>query len=162
MKKLFAIFLLSTLTSAVIIPNQNISKREETEISKAENAFSDKQFGYVKEMEIGDIESRIGRKLKFLEKISFIFDKKGTSEKLLLHQESKKGISGLTIAGFTSAVVGLFFLPALFSTAGLVLSAISMVQAKKNKQEGRGLAIAGFVLGIVGVAVLILTLAFII
>jgi Domain of unknown function (DUF4190) len=161
MKKLFAIFLLTTLTSAVIIPNQNISKREETEIRIAENAFSD-EHGYMKEMEIGDVESRIGRKLKFLEKISFIFDKKRTAEKLLHHQESKKGISGLTIAGFTSAVVGLFFLPALFSTAGLVLSAISMVQAKKNKQEGRGLAIAGFVLGIVGVAVLILTLAFII
>lgn len=158
MKKIIAFLLLSTLTSAVVIPNQTFQKVEIKNNLKNQETIGDDTFNQIEGLKINDLEKKLGRKMSFTEKASFFFDKRGTTENFFTKSEKKKGISGLTIAGFTSAVVGLFFLPALFSTAGLVLSAIAMRQAKKNNQEGRGLALAGVITGIVGVAALFLIL----
>lgn len=158
MKRIVVILLLSTLTSAVIVPNQTFEKVEIENNSNTEKDNSEISFIYKEGMNPNDLEIKLGRKMSLFEKVSFFLNKRRTAENIFGKPEQKKGISGLTIAGFTSAVVGLFFLPALFSTAGLVLSAISMVQSKKHNQEGRGLAIAGFIAGIAGVAFLIVSL----
>ena len=60
--------------------------------------------------------------------------------------------SGFAIAGFIASILGLFILPIVFLPLGIVFSALGLKSGKK------GLAIAGLVIGIVGV---LLTLALI-
>lgn len=54
--------------------------------------------------------------------------------------------SGLAIAGFVCSLLGLLILPIVFSTLGIVFSANGM------KSKYRGMAIAGLIMGIVGLA----------
>jgi hypothetical protein len=58
--------------------------------------------------------------------------------------------SGFAITGFIASILGLFILPIVFLPLGIIFSALGLKSGKK------GLAIAGLVIGIVGV---LLTLA---
>ena len=60
--------------------------------------------------------------------------------------------SGLAMAGLICSIIGLFCCGPLFSTIGLVLSAISLSQINREpeKYAGRGVAMAGIVLALVG------------
>jgi hypothetical protein len=77
--------------------------------------------------------------------------------------------TGQATAGFILSLVGLVsisFLPVIMLPAlvvGLVLSAISLSRCRRGLAGGRGFAIAGLVIGIVGIvltAVVVLLLAF--
>lgn len=61
--------------------------------------------------------------------------------------------SGMAIAGFICALLGLFIFPILFSTLGVIFSAMGL---KSNK---KGLALAGLILGIIGLLYIIVVVA---
>ena len=95
------------------------------------------------------IEQKIQRKLTFRERIALrIFQKK---------QKSQKGTTDImSIIGLSASllsVVGLFVSPIIwivFSIAGIIFGAIGMARTKKNPElKGRGMAIAGLILGII-------------
>ena len=159
MKRYFAILLVITLSSAAVVPNQPIQNITQSDnLEKVEN-FEKGKLVYVEGMKRSDVETFLGRKLNLPEKLAFLLDKKGVVEKLTNSPGEKNGFNGLAIAGFASAVVGFIFLPLVFCTVGVVLSAIAMGQTKKKNKGGRGLAIAGLVAGIVGLAFTALILA---
>lgn len=80
--------------------------------------------------------------------------------------KDQRKMNGFAIAGFVCSLVGLVFIPILFGIFGIVFSAVALGQIKKNKDtmKGRGLAIAGLVIGIliflVFLAILYLLLVF--
>lgn len=161
MKKVLAILILISLTSAIVAPNQPTQNSTKLEHSETVENLEKGKLVYHKGMKKRDIENFIGRKLNFLEKISFLVNKKATVEILSNSQAERNGYNGLAIAGFSSAVVGVFLFSILFSTVGLILSAVAMSQIKKKNQGGMGLAIAGLVVGIVRLALAVLVLALI-
>jgi uncharacterized membrane protein len=61
--------------------------------------------------------------------------------------------NGLAIASLVLGILWLFWLGSL---AGLVLGLIALKQIKNRNQSGRGIAIAGVVLGILGLVVLVI------
>jgi hypothetical protein len=61
------------------------------------------------------------------------------------------GTNGLAVAGFVLSLLGLACCGPVFSTLALVFSAVALSQLRQNPfQGGRGLAIAGLILGIIG------------
>lgn len=66
-------------------------------------------------------------------------------------------LSGLSVAGFVCSMLGIaliaslsfFLLGTLLSLAGIVFSAVGLKQTK-NGQQGKGFAVAGLILGILG------------
>lgn len=62
--------------------------------------------------------------------------------------------SGVAIAGLTSSIIGLFCCGPIFSTVGLVLSALALSQINQDPSRfgGRNVAIAGIALALVGYA----------
>lgn len=62
------------------------------------------------------------------------------------------GVNGLALAGLLVAAIGWLIVPFLSGPTGIVLSAIGLSQAKKREaaghpKPGRGLAIAGIIVG---------------
>lgn len=69
-------------------------------------------------------------------------------------------LNGLAIAGFIVSIAS-FFICGISSIVGLILSIIGMVQIKNSvkagvPQRGNGFAIAGLVLGIIGVVFIVI------
>jgi hypothetical protein len=60
--------------------------------------------------------------------------------------------SGMAIAGLICSILGLFCCGPILSTVGLVLSALALSQITQNpmRYEGKGLAVAGVALALVG------------
>jgi hypothetical protein len=69
--------------------------------------------------------------------------------------QSRSATNGLAIA---SLVVGLFWMWWIGSVLAVVFGHIALGQIARNGQSGRGLAIAGLVLGYIGLATLLFTL----
>jgi len=62
--------------------------------------------------------------------------------------------SGLAIGGFVCSLIGLFTCPFLLCLIGLILSASALSAMRRSRNyAGKGLAIAGVVLGILGLLV---------
>lgn len=103
-----------------------------------------------------ELQAEIGRKLTFKEKIALKFVKrklkknKDLSPKDALEQAQ---IDGLAIAGFVTGLVGIFIFGIILGILGIVFSAIALSRIRKEPEvrTGRGLAIAGLVLGIISV-----------
>jgi hypothetical protein len=159
MKKLLTFILLVALTSANVVPT---SKTEisvlPSEIQKVEKPEKTK-LAYHKGMKRSEVEEFLGRKMTLSEKFAFLMNKEVTVNLISNAANEGGGMNGLAIAGFVSSIVGLFILPIVFSTTGLVLSAIALGQVKKKGQTGKGLALAGMIAGIVGAAFILLGLA---
>ena len=68
-----------------------------------------------------------------------------------VHQPSASGsYNGLAVAGFVVSLVSLFInFWGIIGIVGLILSAFGMQKVKLLNQKGRGLAIAGLVIGII-------------
>jgi Domain of unknown function (DUF4190) len=69
---------------------------------------------------------------------------------------AKRGTNGMAIA---SLVLGILWLDWIGTVLALVFGYIALSQIKRRQQGGRGLAIAGIVLGWVEVALLVLVVA---
>src|SRR5262245_59138218 len=65
------------------------------------------------------------------------------------------GTNGMAIA---SLVLGILWLDWIGSTLALIFGYVALSQIKRRQQKGRGLAIAGIVLGWIGIALLILVI----
>jgi Domain of unknown function (DUF4190)/GYF domain 2 len=68
--------------------------------------------------------------------------------------------SGMAIAGLICSILGLFCCGPLFSTLGLVFSVLGLSQINQNPSRygGKGVAVAGIVLALIGYAVFALLL----
>lgn len=104
------------------------------------------------------LESQLGRKLKFKERIALSFlksDIKKNTKKADKANTTQEGSTtdGFAIAGFVLGLLSLFFAGILFGILAIVFSAVSMgrIDRSGGTLNGKGFAIAGLILGIVGV-----------
>jgi len=65
--------------------------------------------------------------------------------------------NGIATAGFVCSIIGLLIFP--LEIIGLILSSIGLARSKRLNGTGRSIAIAGIVLGIVGVIILIIAIS---
>lgn len=65
----------------------------------------------------------------------------------------------MAVWSLVSSILGITLLPAVGSVAGVVLGHIAMSQLKRTGESGRGLAIAGLVVGYSGVVIIGLIVA---
>jgi uncharacterized protein DUF4190 len=72
------------------------------------------------------------------------------------YPQQQPGTNGLAIA---SLVLGILWIYWIGSILAVVFGHIALNQTKKTGQGGRGMAIAGLVLGYVGLAVVVLVVA---
>ena len=70
---------------------------------------------------------------------------------------AKQDSNGMAIGGFVCSLVG-FLCCQLVTPVGLILSIIGLSKAKQMNGNGKGLAIAGIIIGAIGVVVFILTI----
>lgn len=116
-------------------------------------ASEKKTLTYTKDLSSQTVEAFLGRKMTFLEKVGFKLNKKKFVETTNMFSADAAGdaantTNGWAIAGFVSSL--------LIAPLGIVFSAIALGQIKKTGQKGRGLAIAGLIIGIVFTAILLL------
>jgi hypothetical protein len=62
----------------------------------------------------------------------------------------------LAIISLVASIAGMVIIPILASIAGVICGHISLGQIKKTGEQGRGMAIAGLVIGYVGIALWII------
>lgn len=108
------------------------------------------------QMDKHEVAQRINRKLTIKEKLLFRFVK--NKLKKYPHLNTTQAVEqvktdGLAIAGFITGLVSLFVVGILLGTLGIIFSSIALSRIKKQPEvrKGRGFAIAGLVLGIIGV-----------
>jgi len=79
----------------------------------------------------------------------------------VLPQETEKKIEGLSLAGFIAGIVGLIVAGIPLGAVAIILSAVGLFKIKNNpgKYMGKGLAIAGLIVGIVDIVAIIILLA---
>ena len=70
---------------------------------------------------------------------------------------AKQESNGMAIGGFVCSLVG-FLCCQLVTPVGLILSIIGLSKSKQMNGSGKGLAIAGIIIGAIGVAIFILTI----
>ena len=72
-----------------------------------------------------------------------------------------RSLEPLSLIGFISSIIGLFVLAILFGPAAITLSIIGLVKNLKNpdKWKGKGLAIAGMIIGSVGLMLFLILLS---
>ncbi|MGB4847419.1 MAG: DUF4190 domain-containing protein [Saprospiraceae bacterium] len=112
------------------------------------------------------IESQLGRKLKFKERIALSIlkskirhaEKKGHA---FPSEYSQSSTEGFAIAGFVIGIVSVLLISLLFGILAIVFSAISLSKIRKydGLYKGRGLATAGLVMGIVAVSLWVLVIS---
>lgn len=71
-----------------------------------------------------------------------------TKENVELTDKKPTGTNGVAVAGFVLSLCGFF--TGITFIIGLILSAVGLSQTKKTGQEGRGLALAGTIIGAIG------------
>jgi hypothetical protein len=64
----------------------------------------------------------------------------------------------LAIVSLVSSLIGIFIIPLLGSLAGIITGHISLGQVKKTGEQGRGLALAGTIIGYVGLGFIVIGL----
>ncbi len=64
---------------------------------------------------------------------------------------TKGSMNGLAIGGFVASLIGIIVAAAIAGTVGLVLSLIGYKQVKERNQSGKGLALAGIIIGAVDI-----------
>jgi Domain of unknown function (DUF4190) len=64
----------------------------------------------------------------------------------------KSGTNGIAIASLVSSLVGLFFLPFVGTVVGVVLGHVARRRIANEPQDGDGFAIAGLIIGYLGIA----------
>lgn len=101
-----------------------------------------------------EIESQLGRKLTFKELIGVSLLKSRIAKEQKHHSvpgAAAGKTNWLAIAGFVIGLVSLFIAGIPLGIVAVVFSSIAMGQIKKNGEKGSGFAVAGLILGIVGI-----------
>ena len=60
------------------------------------------------------------------------------------------------ITGFVIAIISLFFYPIILGSVAAVLSAIGLKQVNETNEKGKGLAIAGIIIGIAVIIIMVI------
>jgi hypothetical protein len=68
----------------------------------------------------------------------------------------EQGTNGLAVASLVLSICGLLFLWVIGPILAVIFGHVSLGQIKRNREGGRGMAIAGIVMGWIGTAVTIL------
>ncbi len=112
------------------------------------------------------LESQLGRKLKFKERIalSILKSKIKKSEKNAQNANPEDNYAvtdGFAIAGFVLGILSILVLGLLFGILAIIFSAISLNRIRKfdGLYKGKGLATAGLIMGIIGLALAVLIIA---
>ncbi len=112
------------------------------------------------------LESQLGRKLSFSERIALIVLKakiKKSEKKVQKYnpENPEKITDGFAITGFVMGILSLIIFGIPFGILAIFFSTISLGRIKKfdGLYNGKGLAVAGLVMGIVGLAGAIIILA---
>ena len=144
-------FILTFINSgyAVVVPKTFESQVEPVFVLRAEDIMN-----YNRK----EIEAKIGRKFKFKERLALKIVKKKLkkgNEKSTKTKSHKQAITG-----FVFSLIGLlgfwFVIPIIFSILGLIFSFIALKKIKKQSEKnGKDLALAGVILGFVGIALFI-------
>lgn len=93
-------------------------------------------------MKIKEVESILGRKMKFWEKLAFSLNKKKIID--VLEEVGKPQKNTNAILGFVFTLLGILIWP--FLILGLIFSIIGLNDAKKMGGKGKGLAKAGIII----------------
>ncbi len=100
------------------------------------------------------LESQLGRKLTFKERIGLSLLKAGIAKdqkhNSVTDSPTSGKTNGLAISGFIIGLLSLFIAGIPLGIVAIIFSAISLGQIKKKGEKGRGFAIAGLILGIIG------------
>jgi Domain of unknown function (DUF4190) len=110
------------------------------------------QLTYKPSLNRTEVESFLGRKMTFMERVGFKVNKKKfvkTTNQVNAMADSDK-MNGMAIAGFVLSLI--------FAPLGIIFSAIALGQIKQNGQRGYGFAIAGLVIGIAVTAIALISL----
>jgi len=107
------------------------------------------------------LEQRLGRKLTIKEKLGVAIVKRQLKKNKPNKINAPTRTDGFAIAGFVCSLVSLFILGIPLGILGVIFSAVGMgrVNNSEGKLKGRGMAIAGLVIGIVGLAVVLIFLS---
>jgi len=109
------------------------------------------------------LESQLGRKLKFKERIGLSLLKTSINKEQKHHPVTDSPgagkTNGLAIAGFVIGLVSLFIAGIPLGIVAIIFSSIALGQIKKKGEKGSGFAIAGLILGIVGLVGAMIVLA---
>lgn len=111
-----------------------------------------KAIEYKKTITTKEIEQALGRKMTGVEKFAFKLNRKKLVKALNAPSalESSDRTNTWAIVGFVTSL--------LIGPLGVIFSAIALGQIKKTGERGKGLAIAGLIIGIVGTVLLIAAL----
>jgi len=67
--------------------------------------------------------------------------------------------NGMAIASLICSVAGWILLPLIGGIAGVILGHIATSQIRRTKEDGRGLAVAGLVVGYIQIGVILIVVA---
>jgi len=109
------------------------------------------------------LESQLGRKLTFKERIGLTLLKSGIAKDHKHHSATDSTTAGRTngfaISGFIIGLVSLFVAGIALGIVAFIFSIIALNQIEKQGQKGRGFAIAGIILGMIGLVGAIIVLS---
>lgn len=144
---IFAMTCLYQTTSAVVKINSEIPKVEQA------SDFTPIQISTFSKTQI---EQRLGRKLTLKEKIGIVIVKKQIKKYKKNGTSDFVPMDGFAIAGFILSVVSFFILGIPLGILGVILSGVGYGRVNRSggKLKGRGLAMAGIILGLLGLLIL--------
>ena len=70
---------------------------------------------------------------------------------------AKKKVNGLAVAGFIISLVGMFCFGIVCGILSVIFCAIALKQIPAKNQGGKGLAVAGLIIGILDLALLVVS-----
>jgi len=100
------------------------------------------------------VEDLLGRKLTLGEKLALPLIKKKLAKGVSAAGAVRQGnTDGMAIAGFVTGLVSIFIFGIILGILGIVFSSLALKRIKRepDTRSGKGLAIAGLILGLVGV-----------
>ncbi len=107
------------------------------------------------ELDRSALQQKIGRKLKFKERIALKLVKRKLrkyAHSSGVQAEEATKANGMAVAGFVLGLVSLLVAGVILGTLAIIFSAIALNKIRMNPgMGGRGLAIAGLILGVIGV-----------
>jgi hypothetical protein len=141
MKKLLSILFLSGLILTQSVYVQAASGF--TNVNVGSDKSKPAQLTYSPKLSASEIESFLGRKMTFIERVGFKVNKK----KFVKTTNEVRAMAGsdstnaFAIVGFVTSIV--------FAPLGIIFSAIALSQIRRSGEKGQGFAIAGLTIGIV-------------
>jgi len=141
MKKLISVFFLSL--SVLVSFDLHAASSIITPSAEQPASNGPTQLTYKPSLRRAEVESFMGRKMTFMERVGFNVNKK---KFVRVTNEVRAMADGDTTN--TMAIVG-FISSLVLAPLGIIFSAIALGQIKRTGQKGHGFAIAGLVIGIV-------------